>query len=91
MLFLHGAGGLFWDPLLDALAAGHRVIAPEHPGAGDSQGLEHVEDLLDLVLYYNELLDTLSVDGSRSSATPSAGWSPPRSPRPTRSGSSGSC
>ena len=62
VLFLHGAGGLFWDPLLDALAAGHRVIAPEHPGAGDSQGLEHVEDILDLVLYYNELLDTLGVD-----------------------------
>ena len=57
VLFLHGAGGLFWDPLLDAIAAGHLVIAPEHPGAGDSQGLEHVEDLWDLVLYYNELLD----------------------------------
>ena len=40
----------------------HRVIAPEHPGAGDSQGLEHVEDLWDLVLYYNELLDTLGVE-----------------------------
>jgi pimeloyl-ACP methyl ester carboxylesterase len=61
VVFLHGAGGLFWDPLLDAVAAGHRVIAPEHPGAGDSQGLEHVEDLWDLVLYYNELLDTLDL------------------------------
>jgi pimeloyl-ACP methyl ester carboxylesterase len=61
VVFLHGAGGLFWDPLLDALAAGHRVIAPEHPGAGVSQGLEHVEDLWDLVLYYNELLDQLEI------------------------------
>lgn len=62
LLYLHGAGGLFWDPLLDALAANHRVIAPEHPGAGESQGLEHVEDLWDLVLYYNELLDVIGVD-----------------------------
>jgi pimeloyl-ACP methyl ester carboxylesterase len=62
LLYVHGAGGLFWDPLLDALATTHRVIAPEHPGAGDSQGLEHVEDLWDLVLYYNEFLDTLGVD-----------------------------
>jgi pimeloyl-ACP methyl ester carboxylesterase len=62
VLYVHGAGGLFWDPLLDALAANHRVIAPEHPGAGDSQGLEHVEDLWDLVLYYNEFLDTVGVD-----------------------------
>jgi pimeloyl-ACP methyl ester carboxylesterase len=61
VLFLHGAGGLFWDPLLDAIATGHRVVAPEHPGAGDSQGLEHVEDLWDLVLYYNELLDHLEL------------------------------
>ncbi|MGD9701319.1 MAG: alpha/beta fold hydrolase [Acidimicrobiia bacterium] len=61
VVYLHGAGGLFWDPVMDALAADHRVIAPEHPGAGDSQGLEHVEDLWDLVLYYAELLDTLGV------------------------------
>ena len=62
LLYLHGAGGLFWDPLLDRLAATHRVIAPEHPGAGESQGLEHVEDLWDLVLYYDELLDAVGVD-----------------------------
>ena len=62
LLYVHGAGGLFWDPLLDALSANHHVIAPEHPGAGDSQGLEHVEDLWDLVLYYNELLDSFGVD-----------------------------
>ena len=61
VVFLHGGGGLFWDPLLDALSNQHRVIAPEHPGAGESQGLEHVEDLWDLVLYYNELLDTLGL------------------------------
>jgi pimeloyl-ACP methyl ester carboxylesterase len=61
VVFLHGAGGLFWDPFLDSLAAAHRVIAPEHPGAGQSSGLEHVEDLWDLVLYYNEFLDTLGI------------------------------
>ena len=61
VVFLHGAGGLFWDPLLDAIAADHRVIAPEHPGAGTSQGLEHVHDLWDLVLYYDELFDVLGL------------------------------
>ena len=38
------------------------LIAPEHPGSGESQGLEHLEDLWDLVLYYNELLDALGVE-----------------------------
>ena len=61
VLFLHGASGLFWDPLMDALAADRRVLAPEHPGAGESQGLEHIEDLWDLVLYYDELLDTFGL------------------------------
>ena len=61
VLFLHGVGGLSWDPLLDAIAAEHRVIAPEHPGAGTSQGLDHVETMWDLVLYYDELLDVLGL------------------------------
>jgi len=61
IVHLHGAGGLFWDPLMDGLATGRRVVAPEHPGAGVSQGLEHVEDLWDLVLYYNELFDQLGL------------------------------
>src|SRR6478609_3760224 len=62
LLYVHGAGGLFWDPLLSALAERRHVIAPEHPGAGDSQGLEHVDDLWDLVLYYDELLDHFGVE-----------------------------
>jgi pimeloyl-ACP methyl ester carboxylesterase len=61
VVFLHGAGGLLWDPFLDALATGHKVVAPEHPGTGTSQGLEHVEDIWDLVLYYAELFDALKL------------------------------
>jgi len=61
LVFIHGAGGLFWDPFLDGLSNSHRVVAPEHPGFGASQGLDHVHDVWDLVLYYNELLDTLGI------------------------------
>jgi pimeloyl-ACP methyl ester carboxylesterase len=61
LVFIHGAGGLAWDPFLDELAARYRVVAPEHPGSGVSQGVEHLEDLLDLVLYYAELLDALKL------------------------------
>ncbi|MBO0727814.1 MAG: alpha/beta fold hydrolase [Acidimicrobiaceae bacterium] len=59
VVFLHGPGGLLWDSWLDALSERYRVIAPEHPGSGASQGVEHLEDTLDLVLYYAELLDAL--------------------------------
>jgi pimeloyl-ACP methyl ester carboxylesterase len=61
VVFLHGEGGLSWDPLLDGLARRRRVIAPQHLGSGASQGVEHLEDILDLVLYYCELLDVLGV------------------------------
>ena len=61
VVFLHGAGGLEWDPFLEGLAREYRVLAPEHPGTGPSQGVEYLEDLLDLVLYYGELFDALSV------------------------------
>jgi pimeloyl-ACP methyl ester carboxylesterase len=61
VVFLHGAGGLIWDPFLDAVAERHRVIAPQHPGSGDSQGIEHLHDIFDLVLYYAELFDALGV------------------------------
>jgi pimeloyl-ACP methyl ester carboxylesterase len=61
VVFLHGPGGLFWDPFLDGLAERHHVIAPQHLGSGASQGVEQLEDLLDLVLYYCELFDVLGV------------------------------
>jgi pimeloyl-ACP methyl ester carboxylesterase len=61
VVFLHDVGGLFWDPLLDGLAQRYRVIAPQHLGSGLSQGVEHLEDILDLVLYYCELFDVLEL------------------------------
>jgi pimeloyl-ACP methyl ester carboxylesterase len=61
VVFLHGAGGLWWDPWLDSLSDSYRVIAPEHLGSGASQGIEHLEDVLDLVLYYAELFDAMAL------------------------------
>jgi pimeloyl-ACP methyl ester carboxylesterase len=62
VLVLHGAGGLVWDPLLEALAAGHTVHAVEHPGAGASDALSHLPGIWELVLFYDELLDALGLD-----------------------------
>lgn len=63
LLFLHGAGGLRgWPPFLEALTQSFRVIAPEHPGFGRSEGLELLDDVVDVALYYTELLDALGLD-----------------------------
>lgn len=63
LLFLHGAGGLHgWPPFLEALARTFRVIAPEHPGFGRSEGLEHLDDVVDLALYYTEFMDAMGLE-----------------------------
>lgn len=63
LLFLHGAGGLRgWDPFLADLARRYTVYAPSHPGFESSSGLEHIDDVVDLVVYYNDLLDAMNID-----------------------------
>jgi pimeloyl-ACP methyl ester carboxylesterase len=63
VVFLHGAYGLTWDPFLDALAQHHTVYAPEHPGTtpGDPDAVKPLDNLWDLVLYYDELFDRLGL------------------------------
>jgi pimeloyl-ACP methyl ester carboxylesterase len=63
LLFLHGAAGLQgWPPFLAGLARSFRVVAPEHPGFGRSQGLEHLDDVIDLALYYTEFIEAMGLD-----------------------------
>jgi len=66
VVYLHAAGGPVWDPFLDALAEHHRVYAPDHPGTGDTDrnAIHRVPTLWDLVLIYDELLDTLDLGGA---------------------------
>jgi pimeloyl-ACP methyl ester carboxylesterase len=62
LLFLHGAGGLGgWPPFLAGLARSFRVIAPDHPGFGRSEGLEHLDDVVDLALYYTEFIEAMGL------------------------------
>lgn len=62
LLFLHGAAGLMWDPFLDGLAASHTVYAVRHPGSGEGDDLSHLPGIWELVLFYDELLDSLGLD-----------------------------
>lgn len=63
LLFLHGAGGLRgWDTFLAELAKQFTVYAPAHPGYETSTGIDHIDDILDLVIYYNDFLDALGLE-----------------------------
>jgi len=55
----HERGG--WSPFLADLARRHTVYAPIHPGVARSTGVEHLDDHVDLILAYDELLTALGL------------------------------
>lgn len=63
LLYLHGyerhPGGAGF---LTQLAEHHRVLAPEQPGYGRSTGFEQFSDVLDVALYYRELIESWGID-----------------------------
>ncbi|MGH2584444.1 MAG: alpha/beta fold hydrolase [Dehalococcoidia bacterium] len=62
LLYLHGFEGHPGDaPFLTELAAGRRVYAPEHPGFGESTGIEQIDDIVDMALYYRQLVEALDL------------------------------
>ena len=62
LLFLHGAGGLLAeDPFLAALGAQFTVHAPLLPGFGQSQGEEHLRDMLDFTLHGFDVAQALGL------------------------------
>lgn len=65
LLFLHGAQlTRAWLPFHQALAQGADVVAPEHPGFGDSPRPDHFRGFDDFVLHYDGLVTELGLDGA---------------------------
>jgi len=75
LVYLHG-GGLtrLWLPFLEELAADHDVIAPEHPGFGDTGSPETLEDMHDYVLHYDALLDAFGLNDVHLVGHSLGGW-----------------
>ncbi len=62
LLILHGSGGAgHWLPYMADLAARHDVIVPEHPGFGDSDTPDWLDNIADLAFFYLDLLDRLDL------------------------------
>lgn len=62
LLYLHGfeqhPGNA---PFLRRMARGRAVRAPEHPGFGESEGMEPIHDIVDLVLHYRRQIEAWGV------------------------------
>lgn len=62
LLYLHGAGMTGkWLQIHEALAGGAEVIAPEHPGCGESPPQDWLRGVGDLVLHYDDLCRVLGL------------------------------
>jgi len=63
LVYLHAAGGQAqWEPFLELLSQKYDVIQPIHPGWPGSDGLEHLDDVIDMAVYYADFFDTLGLD-----------------------------
>src|SRR3989304_2114460 len=61
-VFLPGAGGQdAWDPFFDLLAERYTVYQPFHPGWSRSTGLEHLDDVSSMAVFYLDLFCALGL------------------------------
>jgi pimeloyl-ACP methyl ester carboxylesterase len=75
LLFLHPGIGIAADaPVLDALAARARVLAPTHPGFGHSEVPKGFDSVDDLAYFYLDMLDQLALDDVAVVGVSLGGW-----------------
>ncbi len=74
-LFLHGAGFTrMWLPFYEELSRRVDLIAPEHPGYGETAMPDWLSGFDDYVLHYDELLDALGLDRVHLVGYSLGGW-----------------
>jgi pimeloyl-ACP methyl ester carboxylesterase len=74
-LYLHGAGlTRMWLPLYERLSESVDLIAPEHPGFGETEMPEWLDGLDDLVIHYDTLLDALDLERVHLVGYSLGGW-----------------
>jgi pimeloyl-ACP methyl ester carboxylesterase len=74
-VFLHSAGGsATWTPLHTAVAARRDVIAPDHPGFGDTDDCLAIRDMDDVIYHYLEFFDRLGLERIDLIGTSFGGW-----------------
>ena len=65
LIYLHGFNGFEeWPSFLDALEQHFHIYVPSQPGVSNSEGLDKIDDLWDLILFYEELISDLNIDNA---------------------------
>lgn len=75
LVYLHGgAGTRQWGPIHQALAEQFDVIAPEHPGYGDTPRFEDQDSWTDFVLHYDAFFRKLNLTHFHLVGTSLGAW-----------------
>lgn len=75
VVYLHSAQGEGQSLVfLERLADEHSVVAPMFPGFGESEGLEHIDDMDDAVFHLLDLWDRLELDAPCVVGLSLGGW-----------------
>jgi pimeloyl-ACP methyl ester carboxylesterase len=75
LVYLHGAGGIpAWEGALPLLAREYRVHAPLLPGFGRSNGLDLLEDQLDLFFHGFDVIEALGLERPYVVGESMGGW-----------------
>jgi len=70
---LHTAqGGMF--PFHEQLAATFKLMAPAHPGCGESDSIKSIADMDDLAFHYLDVLDALNLSSAAIVGVGLGGW-----------------
>lgn len=67
LVFLHSAGGFYWDDFLDELSEHYKVYAPHFPGTapGRPEDIDRLDNLWDTITAYDDMLDALNIKKCR--------------------------
>jgi pimeloyl-ACP methyl ester carboxylesterase len=74
LLVLHGASGGGWQPFMAKLSQQFDVIAPEHPGFGESDMPDWLDTIHDLAYYYLDFLEQLDLERVHLVGISLGGW-----------------
>jgi pimeloyl-ACP methyl ester carboxylesterase len=75
LLYLHSAGGeVAWLPFFEMLSRHYTVYLPAHPGFSQSEGLDKIDSMEDLVFHYTDLMDHLGLTQPYVAGLSLGGW-----------------
>jgi pimeloyl-ACP methyl ester carboxylesterase len=75
LLYLHSAGGeVAWLPFFELLSQHYTVYLPAHPGFSQSDGLDKIDTMEDLVFHYTDLMEYLGLVQPYVAGLSLGGW-----------------